>query len=58
MYPKLLHLAATGLLGTAILSCGVTVVAANAEHKPLRALIVDGQNNHDFWPKTSMMQAW
>lgn len=23
--------------------------------KMLRALIVDGQNNHDFWPKTSMM---
>ena len=23
--------------------------------EPIRALIVDGQNNHDVWPKTSMM---
>jgi len=29
--------------------------AVNAQAVPLRALIIDGQNNHAVWPKASIM---
>ncbi len=33
----------------------LTVSALGGQAQPLRALIVDGQNNHGSWPKTSKM---
>ena len=30
-------------------------VRTEVEQQPLRALIIDGQNNHPIWPKTTMM---
>lgn len=31
------------------------VSSEDKEKAPLKALIIDGQNNHDHWPKTSLM---
>jgi hypothetical protein len=48
-------------LGLFLLAAAVPVARSVAEEAPrvpprrLKALIVDGQNNHDFWPKTSLM---
>lgn len=39
----------------ALLPAVVAVAPAAAADPPLRALIVDGQNNHGIWPKTSKM---
>lgn len=40
-----------------LLSAAVTASRADAQSagKPLRALIIDGQNNHGAWPQTTMM---
>ena len=40
-------------VGLLVLAAGGAVPATAAE--PLKALIVDGQNNHDVWPKTTQM---
>lgn len=37
----------------ALLACGV--VAADVPPEKLKVLIIDGQNNHGAWPKTTMM---
>ncbi|MCY2974530.1 MAG: ThuA domain-containing protein [Planctomycetota bacterium] len=37
----------------ALVSCGLSQQSVGAERT--KVLIVDGQNNHDFWPKTTMM---
>ena len=37
-----------------LLSCGLLALTANAETR-LKALILDGQNNHDVWPKSTVM---
>ena len=45
-------------LKTVILLLGVffTLTSISAQDKPkLRALIIDGQNNHGMWPKTTVM---
>lgn len=39
----------------AILVSGLMVSSTNAAEKKLKALIVDGQNNHAIWPKTTKM---
>jgi type 1 glutamine amidotransferase len=44
----------------AVLSCGLAMlllasVAKAQSSSPIRALIIDGQNNHGAWPKTTMM---
>ena len=36
-------------------SCFLTVVRVSPAAEPLKALIVDGQNNHVMWPKTTVM---
>lgn len=38
-----------------VLLVALAAVAAEAEEQKLQALIVDGQNNHQVWPKTSQM---
>lgn len=44
------------LLSISILSCTSTVTESAKTASPTRkALIVDGQNNHDMWPKTTLM---
>ncbi len=42
------------LLLLLVVSTGLSTYAQKAA-KPIRALIVDGQNNHDQWPKTTYM---
>ncbi len=37
----------------ALVFCGLSQHSFGAER--IKVLIVDGQNNHDFWPKTTMM---
>jgi len=33
----------------------ILVLASSAEAKKLKALIIDGQNNHEVWPKSTIM---
>jgi hypothetical protein len=44
------------LISTAlILSCQKTNQEEQDKDKVMRALIIDGQNNHGIWPKTTIM---
>lgn len=55
MRPMLLTIAlCLGLLRSAIPACAAEPAQPHAV-KPLQALIVDGQNNHACWPKTTPM---
>ncbi len=47
---RLLHLLSNALLFTIL-----TAVSSTATAAPLKALIVDGQNNHKNWPETTQM---
>ncbi len=38
-----------------VVACWLSAPAAGAAGQPLKALIVDGQNNHADWPKVSFM---
>jgi type 1 glutamine amidotransferase len=53
--PKVLLLVFSFLLVGAYISGQAFAAADPSGPKRLRALIVDGQNNHDFWPKTTVM---
>ncbi|MEO1524277.1 MAG: ThuA domain-containing protein [Planctomycetota bacterium] len=43
------------LLSLLVLLCAVTVAETARSADPLKALIIDGQNNHSAWPQTTMM---
>ena len=45
------------LIGLAILiiACNNKTMKTDPPKKMLKALIIDGQNNHYVWPKTTMM---
>jgi len=44
------------LLWLVLMLAGSATASEGSNSRPrLRALIVDGQNNHEFWPKTTMM---
>ena len=38
-----------------VLAVGLTLAKLAAAAEPLKALIVDGQNNHGNWPQTTQM---
>ena len=52
------NLLAVVLFSLALTSCGEKkkeIIEKEQSPSKLRALIIDGQNNHYVWPKTTMM---
>ncbi|MEM8886538.1 MAG: ThuA domain-containing protein [Bacteroidota bacterium] len=57
-YKILLQMTGLACLMGCLISCKSTSGTedkSSAESPPLTALIIDGQNNHDHWPKTTIM---
>lgn len=55
---KNLYLAALTIMSLMVIGCGEQGQKEKQEEmqpKKLRALVIDGQNNHGVWPKTSVM---
>lgn len=55
MLPSYLWILSIAVGATMLCSCATQVQPSELHHRELKALIIDGENNHGIWPMTTMM---